>query len=370
MVVLKSSVSNYVTLDNQTYSYFGGNNYLGLANHPLVIRDVISAVEKYGVNFSASRQTTGTSELHLELEELLSDFHKKPASIVFASGYSGNRILLHALRDRYSALFYDELSHPSIIDGFPSDLINTFKYNHCSADHLEILLKENMKFSPLIITDGVFALTGELAPLDKIASLADKYNATIIVDEAHATGVLGKNGRGTVEYFHLDNSPNIYQSGTMSKALGAYGGFISAGEDIIGSIRAKSSPYLASTALPPPVVSAAISAIKIIQQHPELRQSLFENSRRIRDGIKKIGFAVNSKDTPIIPLSFDSEKEATDLSLFLKENNIIIPYVKYPIKIDKFIVRITASSIHTKEQIEELLAVIKTWRNKHEINQN
>jgi len=370
MVVLKSSVSNYVTLDDKTYSWFAGNNYLGLANNPAVIRDVINAVQKYGINFSASRQTTGTSVLHLELEKLLSDFHNKPASIVFASGYSGNRILLHSLRNQYSALFYDELSHPSITDGFPSDVINKFKYNHCDAEHLEILLKANAKFSPLIITDGVFALTGDLAPLDKIARLAHKYNAILIVDEAHATGVLGKNGKGTVEHFNLDNSPDIYQSGTMSKALGAYGGFISGEKDIIDSIRVNSSPYLASTALPPPIVSAAISAIKIIQQQPELRQSLFENSRKIKDGIKKMGFAVNSEDTPIIPLSFDYEQDAINLSLFLRENNIIIPYVKYPVKIDKFIVRITVSSIHTKEQIEELLAVIKTWRNKYEINKN
>lgn len=365
MLILKSSVSNYITLDNKSYSYFGGNNYLGLANHPEVIRAVVNATEKYGVNFSASRQTTGTSELHLELEKLLSAFNKQEASVVFASGYMGNRILLQALRDQYSAIFLDELSHPSIVDGVPADVSCLFKYDHCNPEHLESLLKKNANFRPLIVTDGVFALTGEIAPLDKIHLLAEKYNAIVVIDEAHTTGILGHMGRGTAEYFHLDGAANIYQSGTMSKALGAYGGFISANEEIISSIREKSSLYIASTALPPPIVSAGCSAIKIIQQHPELRLKLIENANHIRQKIKILDFSTTSDPTPIIPLFFSSEENAIDLSAYLKENSIIVPYVKYPLKIDKFIVRITASAIHTEDQIDNLLEVLKKWRDRY-----
>ena len=370
MNILESSVSNYIKLDDNTYSYFAGNNYLGLANHPEVIRAAVIATEKYGINFSASRQTTGTSELHLELEKLLSEFNNQKASVVFASGYMGNRILLQALRDQYSAIFLDELSHPSILDGIPADVTNLFKFDHCNTEHLEYLLKNNKHFRPLIITDGIFSLTGEIAPLDKISAFAEKYDAIVVVDEAHATGILGKKGRGTLEHYGLDEAANIYQSGTMSKALGAYGGFISSDKEIIDSIRDNSSPYGASTALPPPIVAAGCSAIKIIQQHPELRLKLIENANYIRSEIKKMDFLTTSDPTPIIPLFFSSEGKAVDLSVYLKKNNIIVPYVKYPLKMDKFIIRITASAIHTQDQLEDLLAVLKKWRDKHGIDKD
>jgi 7-keto-8-aminopelargonate synthetase-like enzyme len=370
MVILKSSVSNFINLDDKTYSYFGGNNYLGLANHPTVIQEAIKATIKYGVNFSASRQTTGTSELHLELEKLLSEFNQKEASVVFASGYMGNRILLHALRDRYSAIFYDELSHPSIIDGFPADVTSLFKYNHCDCDHLELLLKEHYKLPPLIITDGVFPLTGEIAPLDRIQLLAEQYNAIVIVDEAHSAGVLGENGRGTPEYFNLEKKVNIFQSGTMSKAIGVYGGFISDGSDLIDTIRKKSSLYIASTALPPPIVSAGCAAVRILQQQPQLRVQLIKNAGIIKNGIKEMDFMTTSDPTQIIPLFFKHERNAIELSVYLRENNIIVPYVKYPLKMDKFIVRITASAIHTQEQIKDLLAVLKKWRDRHGIDKD
>lgn len=370
MVVLKSSVSNIINLDDKVYSYFGGNNYLGLANHPEVIRAAVIATEKYGVNFSASRQTTGTSELHLELEKLLSVFNDKEASVVFASGYMGNRILLHALRDRYSAIFYDELSHPSIIDGFPGDVTSLFKYKHCDADHLELLLKEHNNFQPLIITDGIFPLTGEIAPLDKIQLLAEQFKAIIIVDEAHSIGVLGQNGRGTPEYYNVEKKVNIFQSGTMSKAFGVYGGFISEGKDLIDKIRKKSSIYIASTSLPPPIVAAGCSAINVIQLQPGLRLKLIKNAAFIRNRIKELDYMTTSDPTQIIPLFFNHERSAIELSAYLKENNIIVPYVKYPLKMDKFIVRITASAIHTLDQIEELLAVLKKWRDKYGIDKD
>jgi 7-keto-8-aminopelargonate synthetase-like enzyme len=370
MVISDSNISNYINLDNKKYSFFGGNNYLGLASHHSLIKAAVSSIERYGMNFSASRQTTGTSELHLELEKLLSEFKNKSASVVFASGYLGNKILLQALKGHYSAIFVDESAHPSILDGIPADIQNVFYYNHCDPGHLGILLKKNKKFRPLIITDGVFALTGEIAPLDKIYPLAEKYNALIITDDAHATGILGKNGRGTPEFFNLDETTNIYQSETMSKALGAYGGFISSGDEIINTIREKSNIYLASTSLPPPIVSAACASTKIIRQQPELRVMLGENQKIIREGVKMLNFKTYPGCTPIIPLLFNSQQNAKGLFEFLKENNIIVPYITYPVKMRKFILRITVSSVHTKGQIEELLAALKNWRLRHEIEKD
>lgn len=370
MVILKSGVSNFVNLDGKIYNYFAGNNYLGLANNPEVIREAVAATEKYGINFSASRQTTGTSELHVQLERLLSDFNRKDDSAVFASGYMSNRIMLQALRNRYSAIFYDELSHPSILDSFPSDHLPLFKYQHSNPDHLENLLKENRGFRPLIITDGVFPLTGEIAQLGSIYQLAQKYEALTVVDDAHSAGLMGKSGRGTAEYFGLADSPDLYQSGTMSKAFGAYGGFISAEKPIIDLIRKNSSCYLASTSLPPAIVAAALAGIRIASNQPELRERLLRNSILLKEKIKEIGYQTFYDPTPIVPIFFNSEREALDLSAYLKNNNIIVPYVKYPVKMDKFIVRITASAIHTEDQIRNLLDVLNLWKEKHESNQD
>jgi 7-keto-8-aminopelargonate synthetase-like enzyme len=361
MISLESGIGNYITLNGKQYSYFAGNNYLGLANHPKLIRAATDALEKYGVNFSASRQTTGTSELHLELEKLLAEFKDRQDAIVFASGYMGNSILLKTLKAEYSAIFADSLAHPSILDGVPPELSPIQFYGHCNPDHLEQLLKKS-KSQPIIITDGIFALTGEIAPIDEIYSLAKKYNAHLIVDDAHATGVLGENGRGTPEHFNLGGAANIYQSETMSKALGGYGGFISADKKIIDKIRSQSTFYGASTALPPPIVAAGCAALRFIKHNPELRKKLMLNAELLRKGLHTLDFETIDGITPIIPLFFQDKQKAKDLSNFLKENKIIAPTVDYPVVLDKFIVRITVSTNHSMEQINNLLEILKKWR--------
>ena len=368
MFVLSGPVGNYINLDGNEYSYFAGNNYLGMANHPLLKKEAVTAIEKYGIGFSASRETTGTSELHLELEKMLSKFKDRENSAVFASGYIGNKILLELLKDRYDAVYLDEASHPSILDGIPADIRNIFTYEHLNTEHLELLIKKNRKNRPLIITDGLFALTGEIAPLDKIYEIAQHYEALIVVDDAHSTGVLGNNGRGTPEHFDLDKSPGIFQTETMSKALGVYGGFISSSEEVIRDIREKSAVYIGSTALPVPITAAACASVKILIEYPELRSRLYENSRYSRGKIKRMDFSTTYDKTPIIPIFFDTEEKAKRLSEFLKGNKIIAPYIKYPVKMEKFLVRITMSAIHTRNQIEKLLSILKEWRDKYGVN--
>jgi 7-keto-8-aminopelargonate synthetase-like enzyme len=363
MIVSNSAVSNYICLHDKVYSFFGGNNYLGLADNPLLKRAAINSIEKYGLNFAAARQTTGTSEIHTELEKLLATFKNKEDAVVFGSGYMGNRILLTALGGNYSSVFMDEFSHSSIKEGIPSDISEILVYNHCDPDHLEGLLKANNKGKPLIITDGVFSLTGEIAPLDKIHALSEKYGAIIVVDDAHSTGVLGKNGRGTPEHFNLESATNIYQTETMSKAGGVYGGFIAGDRELTGKIREKSSTYLASTSLPPPLVSASAASVTIIMQHTELRTSLHRNLKMIIDGVRKLGYLTFSRETPIIPLCFKLKETAEELSEFLKEHGIIVPFIIYPVNTGMYILRITVSSVHTLEQIGELLAVLGIWIN-------
>ncbi len=206
MYISNSSSGNYITIGNQQYSYFAGNNYLGLANNPVVVNEAILALKKYGTNFAASRQTTGTSDIHIKLEAIIADFKDREDAIVFATGYLGNSLLLNVLKPNYSAVFIDSMAHPSILDSIPKEIQKMEFYNHCDANHLESLLRKAKLHRPLIITDGIFALTGEIAPIDQIYSLAEKYNAMLVVDDAHATGILGKHGRGTPEHFNLNNA--------------------------------------------------------------------------------------------------------------------------------------------------------------------
>lgn len=367
MIHLNSEVSNYIQVLDKKYSFFSGNNYLGLANHPEIKKAAHNAIEKYGLNFAAARHTTGTSDIHLELEKELSDFKNEEDAVTFASGFMGNSILLHSLKDQYTSLFLDELAHPSILDGIPRDTRHIHLYKHCDVQHLEGLLQKHNNQRALIITDGIFALTGEISPLNEIYALAEKFKAILVVDDAHATGVLGKNGRGTPEHFHLHGAPHIYQTETMSKALGVYGGFISANREIINRIRENSTICLASTSLPPPLVSAACTSVQIVKHQPGLRPELIQKAHEIREGIINLGYHTNREPTPIIPVFFSSKEKAMNLSGYLKENGIIVPCVQYPVKMDKVIVRITVSVNHTRDQIEDLLVILKQWRSKHQV---
>jgi len=362
MLILESGTGNYITSEGREYSCFAGNNYLGLANHPELINAAIEGTKKYGINFSASRQTTGTSEIHLELEKQLAAFKQRDDAVIFASGYMGNKILLHALRDEYDAIFADQSAHSSIRDAIPSDISSVYFYEHGSAVHLESLIHQHKSAKPLVITDGIFALTGEIAPLDTIYPVVVRNNGLLIVDDAHATGVLGDNGRGTPEYFGLGDAPRIFQTETMSKAIGVYGGFIAADNAVIQRIREKSPVYGASTALPPPLVTAAIASLKLIARHPELREQLLANSARIRAGLNELQFHTTDSCAPVIPVLFSNQQNASALSDFLKERQIIAPFVNYPVTTAQSIIRITASAAHTRQQIDNLLTVLESWK--------
>jgi 7-keto-8-aminopelargonate synthetase-like enzyme len=365
VITLNGEPGHYIQIAGKTYSIFSGNNYLGLSGHPEVRKAAREAIDRYGLNVAAARHTTGTTAIHLKLEKELSDFKKREDSVVFASGYMGNGILLNALRDRYDTIFVDEAGHPSILDGVPREITKVKSYKHCDVRDLEDLLKKNKNSRPLIITDGIFPLTGEISPLDEIYPVAEKYGAIIVTDDAHATGVLGECGIGTPEHFHLQDVPDIYQSDTLSKALGVYGGFISAGRDLIQGIRESSRTYLASTALPPPLASAACTSVRLIRQSPGLRTALSRNAAEIRKGITELGLQTSGSPTPIIPVYFDSLEKARQLSEYLKENGMIVPCVQYPVDMGKFITRIAVSTSHTGDQIQELIFLLKKWSSKH-----
>lgn len=360
-MILESGIGNYVTVNGKKHSYFGGNNYLGLAGHPAVKEASIKAIRKYGINFSASRRTTGTSDIHIELEKDLSLFKGKEDTVTFASGYQGNGLLLDMLTDSYSVILTDEFAHPSIISGIPSNK-KVFHYKHLDSEDLKRLLEKNEGSGILVITDGVFALTGEISPLDKIYPLTLKHKALLIVDDAHSTGILGKTGKGTPEYFNIVDNGNICQSETMSKALGSYGGFISGDSDFISSIREASTTYQASTALPPAIAAAGIASLKIIRENPDLHISLLKKAAMIRNEITALGYATTPDNTPIIPLIMNSLEEAKNLSSFLLKTRIIVPFINYPVNNRMNMVRMTITSDHTANQTDQLLEMLNKWK--------
>lgn len=362
MIVLDSGIGNFIYSNGKKYSYFAGNNYLGLASHPSVKAAAIQAVEKYGINFSASRLTTGTADIHLELENSLALFKGKQDAVVFASGFQGNAILLDILKDRYSAVFCDRNAHASILAGIPAGVDNVVCYDHCDASSLEYLLSQSKTDHPLVITDGVFALTGETAPLDRIYPLVKKHSGLLVVDDAHSTGIMGDTGKGTPEHFHLPEDENVFQTETMSKALGGYGGFISGDSRLTKLIREKSATYQASTALPPPIAAAGIASLRIIHDNPGFRLRVLENAATVRDEVIRMGFRTAGGGTPIIPVIFDSSAKAASLSLFLEEHGIIAPFMNYPVKVKMHQIRITVSAIHTTRQIEVLLDMLHQWK--------
>ena len=368
MVLLNSEVGNYIISNGKRYSYFAGNNYLGLAGHPEIKAAVIRAVEKYGVNFSASRHTTGTADIHLELEGSLASFKGKEDAVVFASGYQGNSILLEILKGSYSTIFIDQAAHASIIAAIPADVVKVMYFDHCDADHLDYLLDYNRGSSPLIITDGIFPLTGEIAPLNRIYPVVKKHNGLLVVDDAHSTGILGESGKGTPEHFSLPVDDKIFQTETMSKALGGYGGFISGSRELTEMIRERSATYQASTALPPPIAAAGIASIAILKANPGLRVELIDKAWRLREEVVAMDFQTTHERTPIIPIILDSPEKARELSLFLEENGVIAPFMNYPVRKEMHQIRIAVSVSHTDDQIGQLLELLKKWKEKNESN--
>ena len=364
-MIIESGVSNYIRIAGKRYSNFSGNDYLGLSSHPGVKKAAADAIEKFGLNTAAARQTTGTTRAHLELEKELAEFKEKQDAVVFASGYLGNHMLLRALGERYNAVFMDESAHPSILDGIPGDIQHIHRYKHCDPNHLEKLLERHKNKKPLIITDGIFPLTGEVSPLNLMQPLAKKYKASMVIDDAHATGVLGEKGTGTPEYFQLHPEEDMFQTDTMSKAIGVYGGFITAGEEITDRVRRESSIYQASTALPPPLVAGARASIRILQQTPGLRETLLRNAQFLRNKILDLEFQTTPGPAPIIPIFLNSPKKTESLSAYLNGHGIFVPIISYPVNMDKFIARITVTANHTTDQIMELIMYLKQWRSVH-----
>jgi glycine C-acetyltransferase len=337
---------------------FCANNYLGLANHPALVQAAHEGLDTFGYGLSSVRFICGTQELHKQLEAAVARFFKKDDAILYSSCWDANGGLFETILGDEDTILSDELNHASIIDGIRLCKSRRVRYRHSDMAELERGLKEAQGGRlRLIATDGVFSMDGDLARLPDICTLADKYDAIVMVDDSHGTGVLGPTGRGTPEHFGLLERVDVLTS-TLGKTLGgATGGFTAAGQEVVDFLRQKSRPYLFSNSLPPVICKAALKAIELIDTSSELRDRLHANARTLREGLEKAGFQIKPGNHPILPVMLGDAAVATRLADRLLEHGIYVIGFSYPVvPHGQARIRIQLSAAHTPEQLDRALA--------------
>ena len=361
---INSAQGPRVKIDGREIILLSSNNYLGLANHPRVKEAAIRVIEKYGFGSGASRLISGNMTLHEELEERIADFKGTEAAILFNSGYTANIGIIPALVGKGDFIYSDELNHVSIIDGSRLSSAEIRIYPHKDMTVLEELLKKDKNNGrKLIVTDTVFSMDGDIAPLKDIYTLSQRYSAFLMVDEAHATGVLGSKGRGAVEHFALKGE-NIIQMGTLGKALGTFGAYIAGSKDLIVYLRNKARSFIYTTSLPPAVAAAAIEAINIIAEDNSLIKGLWDNRKVFIDGLHSLGFDTLSSETPIIPVLAGNIHKALEMAETLYEECIYAPAIRPPtVPEGSSRIRTTVMANHTKEDIEAALSAFRKIKN-------
>lgn len=344
-------------LDKKRFINFSSNDYLGFANHPEIVRAVGDSLLKYGFGSGASRLLAGGSDLHKKLEKEIARFKGTHSAVVFNSGYAANTGIIPAITSEKDVIFSDELNHASIIDGCRLSRAATVVYRHCDPEDLQLLLKKTRARRKIVITDTVFSMDGDLAPLPQIHAVCKQHGALLFMDDAHGTGVLGR-GRGALAHFGLDAEEWILQMGTFSKAVGAFGAFVAAGEDIIKWISNKARSFLFSTALPACIIAGAEAGLLLIRKNPAVFEKLWSNRERLSEGLKKIGVADHVSATPILTLRTRSTKEALRISEYLYKRGVYVPAIRPPtVTVPRL--RITVTAAHTEEHMERLLDLLK-----------
>ena len=355
--LILSSQSTEINVQNESVLNFCSNNYLGLSSHPDIIEAAKKGLDNYGFGMSSVRFICGTQDLHKKLEYKLAQFLATEDTILYAAAFDANGGFFEPLLTADDAIISDELNHASIIDGIRLCKAKRYRYKNSNMEDLELQLKSasNSRFR-LIVTDGVFSMDGYIAKLDQICTLAKKYNALVMVDDCHATGFVGKTGRGTPEYHNVRDKVDII-TGTFGKALGgAMGGFVSGKKEIIEMLRQKSRPYLFSNSLAPSIVSASIKAIEILSESTELRDRLNDNTIYFREKIKLLGFDIKEGTHPIVPIMlYDASLAQTMANKLLKKGIYVIGFF-YPVVPKELArIRVQISALHTIENIDFLI---------------
>src|ERR1700757_2736380 len=301
--VLDDEQAPVCTFDGKRVINLASNNYLGLTTHPKLREAALEATKKYGVGSGAVRTIAGTMSLHMELEEKIARFKNVEACVVFQSGFTANAGTVSALLGKEDFIISDELNHASIIDGARLSRAKILVFRHKDVAHAEEQLA-SVKDQPghkLVITDGVFSMDGDIGPLPGLCDIAEKYGAIMMVDDAHSSGVLGRNGRGTIDHFNVHGRVDI-QVGTLSKAIGALGGYVCGTRDLIDFLYHRARPFLFSTSHPPSVTATCIAAFDVLEQEPELIENLWKNTRYFKQGLASAGFNTGVSETPITPV--------------------------------------------------------------------
>ena len=346
-----------VVMDGREVITLSSNNYLGLTVHPRLRQAAIEAIERYGVGSGAVRTIAGTMTLHNILEEKLARFKHTEASLTMQSGYATNLGVINALMQENDLIISDELNHASIIDGIRLCKTPRKIFRHKDTNDLRRVLEESKGTTGkiMVVTDGVFSMDGDIAPLPAIVSLAEEYGAFVMVDDAHASGVLGKNGRGTVSHFDLDGHVAL-QIGTLSKGIGALGGYVACSQDMRDYLLNRARPVLFSTSHPPSVVATCIAALDILESDNSLVERLWENTSFFKKGLEQLGFNTGRSETPITPVIVGEGARAVQLSTRLFEEGIFAQAIVYPtVAADKCRVRTIVTALHTNEELSKAL---------------
>ncbi|EKD42079.1 MAG: hypothetical protein ACD_73C00341G0001 [uncultured bacterium] len=362
---IESDQGPVIVYKGKSYINFSSNNYLGLANHKKLMTASMKATQKYGTGSGASRLITGSMKLHEELEFALAQFKGTEAALVFNSGYHANIGLIPALMGKNDFIFSDELNHASLIDGCRLSQSRTKIYRHCDLNHLEKLLKKNTPGKKLIITDSVFSMDGDLAPLPELLSLCEKFDASLLVDEAHATGIFGKKGCGLVEHFGLNpRHERLIQMGTLGKALGSFGAYICGAELLRDFLINKSRAFIYTTSLPPGVLAASKAALECVIKMPTLRQSLWKNVAFVKNSLQNIipatGWQMGRCESPIIPIIIGPDKATMRLSENLFQKGLWVTGIRPPTVAEGMSrLRITLMGTHTRQHLKKLIGALK-----------
>ena len=352
---ISSPQGAWLVVDGRKVLNFCSNNYLGLANHPKLVSAAKKAVDEMGIGPAAVRTIAGTMTLHLELEKRLAAFKGVEAAITFQSGFTANLATIPALVGKEDVIFSDRLNHASIIDGCRLSGGKIIPYEHCDATSLEAVIKENLSQfrRAIIITDGVFSMDGDVAPLDKIYEVAKKYDILLMVDDAHGEGVLGRGGRGIVDQFGLHGKVDV-EVGTMSKAFGVVGGVVAGTPIIVEWLRLRGRPFLFSSAVTVPDAAACIAALDVLESSTELVDRLWDNTKYFKGEIKKLGLNTGLSTTPITPIILGEAPLAQQFSRELFESGVFAMALGYPtVPQGKARIRVMISAAHTKGDLDK-----------------
>jgi glycine C-acetyltransferase len=351
---IQSAQGPWLIVDGRRVLNFCSNNYLGLANHPRMREAARQAVEKYGVGPAAVRTIAGTLDLHLILEEKLARFKGVEAAISFQSGFNANLATIPALVGEGDAIFSDELNHASIIDGCRLSRARIVRYAHNDPSDLEARIRENLGTfrRGLIVTDGVFSMDGDIAPLPEIVEIAERYHLMLMVDDAHGEGVLGRGGRGIVDHFGLHGRVDI-EVGTLSKAFGVVGGYVAGRREIVEWLRQRGRPFLFSSAMTAADTAACIAAVEILEESTERVDRLWENTRYFKEEMRRLGFDLGQSVTPITPVMLGDAHLAQTFSRRLFEEGVFAQAIGYPtVPRGKARIRVMISAAHSREDLD------------------